>query len=145
MAAIIFALLFTVSSFWLWVELNRSCRIQKRLRRANKLLAQVKITKDQKLAANWNLLWGIIRQTFHIHREANGKLTGGKPALRLFHLLRSEYGTFSLRQMEVMKQMVVLLDGVVREQRERQAALCPVGREILFDAEGGFTIKPSKN
>lgn len=145
MAAIIFSLLFVVSSFWLWVELNRSYRMQKKLRQANKLLRQANPTKDQKLAENWNLLWQIIRQTFNIHQGDDGKLTGGKPALQLFVLLRSEYGNFSIRQMEVMRQMVVLLDGVVKEQRERQAALCPIGREILFDAEGGFTIKPSNN
>lgn len=113
-----------------------------------KRLSKKPCLKDAEHAENWNCLWHQIREKFHIYKEADGSWSGGQAAKEIFKMMKTEYGRYNLDQMVFMGQLVNQISNVIETQRERQAALSPVGKEVVFDGEGGYkvvSIEPSRN
>lgn len=113
------------------------------------LLKNKKNLKNKDCANEWNDLWSLIRYRFNIYKMPDGMWHGGQHGKEIMKLMRAEFGTFNKEQILFMRQMILLLCKVKAAQREYEAKINPIDKDIIFDAEGGFSIvdklKPSVN
>ena len=105
--------------------------------------------KDKKHQEQWNYLWYVIREKMNIVQREDGTWNGGQPAKEILKMLKTEFGKFNADQMHFITLLIVQIRKVLDEQREYEAAMNPIGKDIVFDKEGGFSIidraKPSNN
>jgi hypothetical protein len=79
-------------------ELKRRCD---RLERSQKSKCRTQAHADR-----WNKLWAVIRKKFNLVKRQDGTWSGGQPAQEILNLMRANFGTFSIKEIEFMEQLV---------------------------------------
>lgn len=108
------------------------CELKARCEKLEK--SQKRECKTQAHADQWNKLWAVIRNKFHLVRNPDGTWSGGQWAQEILNLMRANFGAFSIKEMEFIEQLVKFIQRAsLNQQNEGNFVAKYIGNRLPPD------------